>query len=241
MIDKNKEDMFWPRVIKGKPDECWEWIGYKKKSGYGRFWVNGRGIAAHRFSYELHNGPINERCVKQTCGNRSCVNPAHLVLNETTIFKTDEERFLGRVNKSGDCWEWTGTTTAYGYGLLSIKNKQHYAHRIAYEFSKGPIPKGLHIMHHCDNPACVNPDHLSAVTAKENIRDSVKKNRFPKGETNGHCRLSDNQIIEIRFKRKEGASYNDLAKKYQVGARYISKITRMKSRKSPTYENNWEQ
>jgi hypothetical protein len=79
------------------------------------------------------------------------------------------------------CWEWIGSKNDFGYGLLLIDKVQIRAHRYSYERSKGPIPRGLVIMHSCDNPPCVNPDHLSLGTRLENNRDAAHKGRTPSG------------------------------------------------------------
>lgn len=78
--------------------------------------------------------------------------------------------FWARVDKSGDCWIWTGSKTTAGYGNLTWNNKGHYAHRVAYEDANGVIGEGLHLDHLCRVRACVRPDHLEAVTQAENIR-----------------------------------------------------------------------
>ena len=78
------------------------------------------------------------------------------------------ERFLNFVNKTETCWMWTGTKVTGGYGSFSLKGKSVRAHRFAYEFYKGKIPEGLTIDHLCIVPPCVNPDHLEAVTMREN-------------------------------------------------------------------------
>lgn len=85
--------------------------------------------------------------------------------------KTFEERFWEKAEKTEGCWNWTAAK-ASGYGRFQIgKKKQAQAHRVAYELTKGPIAPGLFIDHMCHNPSCVNPDHLRAVTSKENLEN----------------------------------------------------------------------
>lgn len=84
-------------------------------------------------------------------------------------FRAPQERVWERVDKSGECWEWTGYKGAQGYGIL--RDNDHrvvQAHRMAYESVNGPIRKGLHIDHLCHNRLCCNPAHLRAVTPKQN-------------------------------------------------------------------------
>ena len=85
--------------------------------------------------------------------------------------KTQEERFWEKVDRSGvsDCWLWTGAIQPNGYGRFWHYGKQGYAHRAAYRMFVGPIPEGLQLDHLCRVRHCVNPDHLEAVTLKENL------------------------------------------------------------------------
>ena len=73
------------------------------------------------------------------------------------------------------CWNWLKQKTAAGYGLTGFGGKYTGAHRRAWELAKGPIPAGLCVCHSCDNPGCVNPDHLWIGTQADNMRDSMKK------------------------------------------------------------------
>ena len=81
-----------------------------------------------------------------------------------------EDRFWEKVDKSGDCWLWTASTSGDGYGRIGVTGKwMQLAHRVAWELLRGPIPEGLQIDHLCRVRACVNPDHLETVTQRENI------------------------------------------------------------------------
>jgi len=80
------------------------------------------------------------------------------------------------LRKPNKCWNWTGTTTK-GYGQICHQYKILRASRLSYEFYKGKIPEGLIIRHTCDNPSCVNPEHLILGTNQDNSYDMVKRNR----------------------------------------------------------------
>lgn len=83
-----------------------------------------------------------------------------------------EQRFWSKVARRSvlECWEWQGTTDSYGYGVQKISGRMHKAHRLAYEWLRGPIPAGLTIDHLCWNVLCSNPWHMEPVTSPENTR-----------------------------------------------------------------------
>lgn len=88
-------------------------------------------------------------------------------------------RFWRDVEKAdGDCcWLWQGRTNERGYGLLSVGGRDRFAHRISYALHRGAVPEGALVLHSCDTPACVRPDHLCAGDAAENVRDMVSRGR----------------------------------------------------------------
>lgn len=88
------------------------------------------------------------------------------------------DRFWEKVDRSGDCWLWTGSLTRDGYGNLTLRGKVRRAHRVSYEDAKGAIPEGLELDHVCRERRCVRPDHLEPVTHAENMRRSEMASRF---------------------------------------------------------------
>lgn len=109
------------------------------------------------------------------------------------------ERFWRFVDKSKACWIWTGSKTSAGYGKI-WDNRTELAHRFSYKLAFGPIPKGLYVCHHCDNPSCVNPEHLFIGTNSDNLRDLVNKGKFhpATGEAHGSARLTSEEVRRIR-------------------------------------------
>jgi hypothetical protein len=86
---------------------------------------------------------------------------------------TPEERFYSYVDRSGDCWQWTGSVASHGYGYFGVNYKTVYVHIFAYELLVGPIPEGLKLDHLCRNRSCCNPAHLEPVTNRTNILRGV--------------------------------------------------------------------
>lgn len=92
-------------------------------------------------------------------------------------------RFINKIEKTDSCWLWIGAKNKVGYGYFQDKlTRNKYAHRFSYNHFKGFIADGLFVLHNCDNPSCVNPDHLFLGTHDDNMKDAVRKNRFPKGD-----------------------------------------------------------
>jgi hypothetical protein len=117
------------------------------------------------------------------------------------------ERFIEKVDKTENCWNWTASKKKKGYGQFD----ETLAHRWSYEYYKGSIPDGLQIDHLCKNTSCVNPDHLEAVTLKENLRRQHGEPKLycPSGHhkswVNGRWRCYDCQSIYKKNKRHADA------------------------------------
>lgn len=115
----------------------------------------------------------------------------------------DIERFMSKVKPDGECLVWTSgaSETRGGYGQFGHKGKNWLPHRWVWSAVKGEIPKGMVVMHLCDNPPCVRLEHLQLGTQSENMRDMVTKGRHGRkvsGSNNGKAKLTDAQVHEIR-------------------------------------------
>ena len=123
---------------------------------------------------------------------------------------------------SKGCWEWSGKRDKDGYGCIKRQNKDHRAHRVAYTTWVGPIPTGLQLRHRCDNPPCINPDHLEPGTAKQNVADMNQRGRGnPRhGETHPYAVLTDELVRNIRERVTNGGSIADIAR--ELGVKYAT-------------------
>ena len=144
--------------------------------------------------------------------------------------KTLRERFEEKVDRSGECHEWTASKRPNGYGQFFYDGTVGYAHRYSYELHRGGIPAGLFVCHSCDNPGCVNPEHLFLGRPKDNTRDMVSKGRAATGEKNGAAKLSDAQVRDIKGRRSRGERVKGLAEEFGVCRDQISNICRGKQR-----------
>jgi hypothetical protein len=99
----------------------------------------------------------------------------------------------------GECWEWVGCRSKYGYGKFAIKgSRPTQAHRVSYMLNNGAIPDGMVIMHTCDNPPCVNPSHLRLGTHQENDADRNNKGRTARGNKVHGAILKPAEVLQIR-------------------------------------------
>lgn len=129
------------------------------------------------------------------------------------------ERFWSKVEKSSGCWKWLGALHSGGYGLFRYLGKTVRAHRFVWEAIYGPIPPRKHVLHKCDNPDCVNPEHLFIGTAEDNAKDAVSK-----GRASGQ-KLQVSEAVKIReLYATEKYTHAELGKLFRVSRRTIGDI-----------------
>lgn len=143
------------------------------------------------------------------------------------------DRFMAKVSPEPNtgCHLWTGFVNRDGYGRLRRGERMVYAHRFAFEEFVGPIPEGAYVLHRCDTPACVNPEHLFVGTQADNVRDRDRKGRgrWPTGEGSPTARLTAVQVAEIRDRVANGATQTAVAAEYGVSQAHVSTIVHGKS------------
>ena len=122
-----------------------------------------------------------------------------------------------------DCHIWVGAISNSGYGQATVKNKNMLAHRASYEIYKGKIPDGKIVLHRCDNPLCVNPDHLTTGSHSDNTIDKLNKRR------GGVAKIDILDVPKIRTEYVNGKNTVKLAKEYNVSPATISNIINRKS------------
>ena len=148
--------------------------------------------------------------------------------------KTISERLFEGSRKICDCFVWTGHKNKKGYGLIwdQDRRKQITTHRVAWEIANGPIPEGICVLHHCDNPSCVRSDHLFLGTNLDNVKDKMAKGRQQrlKGETNPFSKLTDEIIVQARTMYSRGdISYREIGEHFGVSLWTIGMAIRKKT------------
>lgn len=142
-----------------------------------------------------------------------------------------KERFFKRFDKKeSGCWEWSARKDQCGYGNISHDYKELKAHRVSWTIFKGDIPANMCVCHHCDNPACVNPDHLFLGSHKDNMDDRDRKKRCCRGEKRSelnrqfgikgervyNSKLNADKVKEIVMLRRQGLKFREIADKFGV-------------------------
>ncbi len=156
---------------------------------------------------------------------RENIRKSHIGQKPWNLGKTrfrDFDSYWTPESNSG-CWLWTGAVDQFGYGSLTDKTK--IAHRRSWELYRGEIPKGMCVLHHCDVPSCVNPDHLFLGTRRDNNSDRDGKGRHVRllGENHGMSKLNAEIVRRIR---KDSRYCVDIAETYGVNPSTIQRVKR---------------
>lgn len=152
------------------------------------------------------------------------------------------QHFWAKVAKGEGCWLWTASSRPKGYGAFAWTNDEGHmiqtsAHRFSWELAHGPIPKGMCVLHRCDTPACVNPDHLWLGTLNDNNQDMCRKGRhvsggtytkgkYKRGEKHHNHKMTEHTVRQMRADRLIGMSLMALSRKYGVGTHAVYKIVK---------------
>ena len=143
------------------------------------------------------------------------------------------QRFWMNVRKTESCWLWTRPTHDNGYGYLWVDGRHRRVSRLSWEIHYGPIPADLDVLHHCDNPPCVRPEHLFLGTQRDNMQDAIAKGRpvGPRGEDHGAARLTWAIVREIR---SSSETANALGRRYGVSGNTVKRARNYETWTEPT-------
>jgi len=132
------------------------------------------------------------------------------------------DRFMSHVLKAeSGCWLWTAFKMPSGYGNFRTPCRHELAHRAAYRIFCGDLEPGKDVMHSCDYSSCVNPEHLTLGTRRDNMIDAKQKGRNARGITHGHSKLSESEVKEIR---KAKGTQRTIAGLYSISKTTVHEI-----------------
>lgn len=136
---------------------------------------------------------------------------------------------MARVNVTDGCWTWTGSTRN-GYGRASYHDVSWQAHRLSWFLHNGPIPEGMFVLHHCDNPPCVRPDHLYLGDHAQNMRDRTARGRSPKnrnnlyGSRNPRYWITPAVLARMADLRRQGLSFSAIGREVGAHNRTVGRV-----------------
>jgi len=146
----------------------------------------------------------------------------------------NKKHFWSKVDARGpdECWPWVGNKWPEGYGVVHLGSRTDgsrglfRASRVAWALAFGPIPLGLCVLHHCDNPSCCNPVHLFLGTLGDNNRDAAQKGRIAHGEMHHNAKVTECAVRKIRQDAANGVILRILSREYGLCLAQISRIVR---------------
>ena len=156
----------------------------------------------------------------------------HMPTRKIIIDDSLRRRFWDKVEKLGaeDCWPWAGATVK-GYGSISGTSsvQRYYSHRVSWEIHNGKIPHGMLVLHHCDNPPCVNPDHLYIGTAQDNSNDIRSRGKHPfsgfRGEEMHAAKLTNAAVVGIWEMLMDGRTHKEAADAHEISETTVREIS----------------
>lgn len=143
--------------------------------------------------------------------------------------RNPNDYFWSKVEKTDGCWIWTGPfNTTARYGSMRFGSIKMLSHRYSWVLHNGTIPDGLVVCHKCDNPPCVNPEHLFLGTHHDNVHDKMKKNRAVNviGSKIGCAVFVESEVFDIRVRAASGESVKSLAKEYEASETAVRQLVK---------------
>lgn len=141
---------------------------------------------------------------------------------------TLEDQLLARVEPepNSGCWIWIGARHHFGHGSIRREQRSRRAHRVSWEIYRGEIAVGLCVLHKCDNPPCVNPDHLYLGTHLDNARDRESRRRrsMPRGEKHPRAKLTRDDVLDIRRRVAAGEIQRVIGQDYGLTQARVSEV-----------------
>lgn len=138
-----------------------------------------------------------------------------------------EALFWSKVERGPGCWEWCGGASRKGYGRVRVRGRLVSPHRLSFALAHGAVPDGLWVLHTCDNPRCVRPEHLFAGTHADNMKDASRKGRLRQlGPGPWNAKIGPGQVREIRALRAEGLTCREIAARYGLHRYTVGQIAR---------------
>lgn len=143
-----------------------------------------------------------------------------------------ERRLNNHVKTDTGCWEYLGALNDFGYGVVCLPQGSRHSgfmyrlHRLSYYYHTHNDPGSLLVRHDCDNPACINPEHLRLGTHKENTKDALDRDRLKRGEKCGWAKLTGEQVLNIKQRLLSGERQHALASEFGVDQSAISRLGR---------------
>lgn len=161
--------------------------------------------------------------------------------------RINRDFFFARVKRGEGCWEWTGFRDSKGYGRMNVpradgtQRSSEGAYRVSWVLANGPIPDGLHVLHQCDNPACVRPDHLRLGTHADNMREASERGlmKKPTGSDSAASKLTEAQRREAIEAAYEGVPYPEIGARFGVTGACIYQIRRKHTKDSGELWTPW--